>query len=330
MNSADADKWCEAMSIEMETLEIDLKAWKLVKREPWMKVFPCTWAFCIKRFPDGLIKKFKARFCIRGDCQTEDVDFFETWSPVVQWSTVCEMMALSIKLGLRSAQADITASFVHANLNPVEHIFVHQPAGFQCGQDLVLSLNRSVYGLCQASHYFFQHLKCRMECHGLLQSNLDPGLFVGKTVIALCYGYVDHVLFYAREDKQLDDIILLLQQDGIMICKKGSAEGFLGVDVKSLGTPSAPHLLLTQTGLTKHIMEALGLCSSFSSAAPTLAETSPLPKDSLGVPATGTFNYAAVVGMLLYLCGHTCPNIAFACTNVPVIHFVPLGTMSWP
>ena len=77
MNSADADKWCEAMSIEMETLEIDLKAWKLVKREPWMKVFPCTWAFCIKRFPDGLIKKFKARFCVRGDCQTEGVDFLK-------------------------------------------------------------------------------------------------------------------------------------------------------------------------------------------------------------------------------------------------------------
>eukprot|EP00804_Cyclotella_cryptica_P021031 CCRYP_019782-RA/>CCRYP_019782-RA protein AED:0.38 eAED:0.38 QI:0/-1/0/1/-1/1/1/0/106 len=97
-----------------------------------------------------------------------------------------------------------------------------------------------------------------------------------------------------------------------MIRKEGSAKGFLGVDVKSLGTPSAPRLLLTQTGLTKCVMEALGLCSSFSTVAATPAETSPLPKDSLGVPATGSFNYAAVVGMLLYLSGHTCPDIAFA------------------
>ncbi|KAL7479627.1 hypothetical protein ACHAW6_005351 [Cyclotella cf. meneghiniana] len=72
------------MSVEMETLEVDLKAWKLVKHEPWMKVLPCTWAFCMKCFPDGLIKKFKARLCIHDDCQTEGVDFFETWSPVVQ------------------------------------------------------------------------------------------------------------------------------------------------------------------------------------------------------------------------------------------------------
>jgi hypothetical protein len=61
LNSADADKWWDAMSAEMETLEVDLKAWRLVKHEPWMKVLPCTCAFCIKCFPDGLVKKFKVQ-----------------------------------------------------------------------------------------------------------------------------------------------------------------------------------------------------------------------------------------------------------------------------
>jgi hypothetical protein len=110
MNSADTDRRWEAMPTEIETLEVDLKAWKLVKRKPWMKVLPCTWAFRIKRFPDGLIKKFKARFCVRGDCQTEGVDFFDTWSPVIQWSTVRTMMVLSTKLGLRSAQSPLRLS----------------------------------------------------------------------------------------------------------------------------------------------------------------------------------------------------------------------------
>ena len=123
---------------------------------------------------------------------------------------------------------------------------------------------------------------------------------------------MDDILFYARDDSHINNIIQLLHQDGIMIRKEGSAKGFLGVDVKSLGTPSAPRPLLTQTGLTKRIVEALALCSSFSTAAATPAESYPLPKDSQGVPATGTFNYAAVVGMLLYLSGHTHPDIAFA------------------
>jgi hypothetical protein len=71
-----------------------------------------TWAFKLKRYPDGLAKKFKARFCVRGDRQVEGVDYFETWAPVVQWTTVRSMMILATNQTLCSAQADITAAFV--------------------------------------------------------------------------------------------------------------------------------------------------------------------------------------------------------------------------
>jgi hypothetical protein len=47
-----------------------------------MKVLPCTWDLRCKRFPDGMIRKLKARFCARGDKQMEGVDFFETFAPV--------------------------------------------------------------------------------------------------------------------------------------------------------------------------------------------------------------------------------------------------------
>jgi hypothetical protein len=177
MRSIYSDKWWIAMGIEMETLEKELKAWRLVKKESWMNILPCTWAFKIKRFPDGTINKFKARFCVRGDKQKAGIDFWETWSPVVQWSTVRTMMILSTKLGLCTAQADITAAFVHANLKPGEQIFVHQPPGFNRGGDMVLALNCSVYGLKQAPRYFWKHLTSKLEGCGLVQSDKDPCLF---------------------------------------------------------------------------------------------------------------------------------------------------------
>ena len=81
-NSADNPKWFEAMSgphadqfaeasrEEITTLQ-DIGAWEKVKRKDWMNVLKSTWAFKIKRFPNGLIRKFKGRFCVRGDMQIE-------------------------------------------------------------------------------------------------------------------------------------------------------------------------------------------------------------------------------------------------------------------
>eukprot|EP00804_Cyclotella_cryptica_P008164 CCRYP_004638-RA/>CCRYP_004638-RA protein AED:0.35 eAED:0.35 QI:0/-1/0/1/-1/1/1/0/356 len=69
IHSPHAEKWWEAMETELTTLESDLQAWELVPREPWMHVLPSTWAFCLKCFPNGLAKIFKARFCVHGDMQ---------------------------------------------------------------------------------------------------------------------------------------------------------------------------------------------------------------------------------------------------------------------
>ena len=71
-----AEEYWEACKTEIATLE-GMVAWEVVKRTVDMNVIPSTWKFKCKRFPGGLIKKFKARFCARGDRQIEGVDFFE-------------------------------------------------------------------------------------------------------------------------------------------------------------------------------------------------------------------------------------------------------------
>jgi hypothetical protein len=156
INSPHAEKWLQAMETELNTLENDLRAWTLVKNEPWMNVLPMTWAFHLKHFSGGLIKKFKARFCVCGGMQVEGVDVFETWAPVIQWTTVHTKLILATKLDL--ALANITAAFVHANLGHEEHIYVHQAAGFQHDGNYVYKLNCSVYGLKQSPRNFFHYL----------------------------------------------------------------------------------------------------------------------------------------------------------------------------
>ena len=78
---------------------------------------PGTWAFKIKRFPDGLVRKLKSRWCCRGDRQVKDVDFFDTYAPVVKWTTVRLLLILTAQLGLATKQVDCTAAFVHADVD---------------------------------------------------------------------------------------------------------------------------------------------------------------------------------------------------------------------
>jgi hypothetical protein len=59
-----------------------LKVWDLVYREAGMNILPSTWAFKLKRFPDGLAKKFKARFRARGDRQKFGIDYFDPGCPM--------------------------------------------------------------------------------------------------------------------------------------------------------------------------------------------------------------------------------------------------------
>jgi hypothetical protein len=160
MNGPNAEGFWDAMCKEVTTLTDQKDAWEVVSREAWMNVLPSTWAFKCKRFPDGLIKKLKARFCVRGDKQLEGVDFFETFAPVVSWSTIRLMLILSLVLGLATRQVDYTAAFLHAPID--EDVYVEMPRGFS-EPGKVLKLKKSLYGLKQAPRNFFQHLKNKLE-----------------------------------------------------------------------------------------------------------------------------------------------------------------------
>ncbi len=130
-----AEFW-QAMRVEVNTLINEFKCWDLVEPLPEVNILPSTWAFKIKRLPDGTVKKFKVHFCARSDQQKEGIDFFETWAPVIQWSTIRIVMVLAAKLNLHSVQCDVTAAFIHGCVPPEEEIYVHQQRGFKRGSGI--------------------------------------------------------------------------------------------------------------------------------------------------------------------------------------------------
>ena len=75
-------------------------------------MLPLTCNFNIKLPPDGYPLKFNPRYCVQGDKQTEGVDYFETYTPVVSWCTVRLDLALILSNGCHTKQVPYTNSFV--------------------------------------------------------------------------------------------------------------------------------------------------------------------------------------------------------------------------
>ncbi len=143
------------MELEIATLEA-MNVQEVVEYDPssMPNVIRLTWVFKCKHYPDGLIKKFKARFCARGDMILEGTDFFETYAPFLQWTTIRLMFNLEVLLDLKSKQGDVLAAFFHSDLAPGETVYVDMPLGFNVnsknGKRQVLKLNKTLYGLWQS------------------------------------------------------------------------------------------------------------------------------------------------------------------------------------
>ena len=82
-----ADNYCKSMKVDIDILE-SMGAWEIIDRDEYINIIDSTWDFKCKKYPDGLIKKFKARLCGRVNQQLEVIDFFETYGPVVKCTTI--------------------------------------------------------------------------------------------------------------------------------------------------------------------------------------------------------------------------------------------------
>ena len=237
MRSPDREGFIEAMKKEMESLA-SLDAFVAVPRQKAIdegkQIIDTTWAFKRKRFPDGAVKKLKARLCVRGDLQETD-DSFDTYSPVVQWSTVRLLLIISIILDLETKQVDFTLAFVQAKAEP--GTYIEMPRMFE-KEGFILELKRNLYGQREAPIKFYEHLKDGLAKRGFESSQFDPCLFKSQDVMILTY--VDDCIFFSRKEEHIDSIIGLLKdgklQDGsdstvYLLEVEGDYTGLLGIDI---------------------------------------------------------------------------------------------------
>src|SRR6266536_2268885 len=150
MMSPDSAKWHEAMKSEMGSM-YENKVWTLVDLPDDRQAIENKWIFKRKTDTDSNITVYKARLVVKGFRQVQGVDYDETFSPVAMLKSVRIMLAIAAFYDYEIWQMDIKTTFLNGFLE--EELHMMQPKGFvdPKGSNKVCKLQRSIYGLVQAS-----------------------------------------------------------------------------------------------------------------------------------------------------------------------------------
>lgn len=125
IEAEDAEKWLEAINEELKSLK-DNNTWTLVNRPENVNVITNRWVFRKKLKSNGEIERYKARLVARGCSQKYGIDYEETFSPVVKFSSVRALIAVAAAQGLDIVQFDVKTAFLHGDLE--ERIYINSPA----------------------------------------------------------------------------------------------------------------------------------------------------------------------------------------------------------
>lgn len=115
-----------------------------------IKTIKAVWSFKRKRKPDGTLIKHKARLCAHGSMQVYGEHYWDTYSPVVFWTSIRIMLTLSVIKNLHTRSIDFTLAYPQADVEVP--IFMDIPVGFKVdsAERYVLELKKNLYGFKQA------------------------------------------------------------------------------------------------------------------------------------------------------------------------------------
>jgi Reverse transcriptase (RNA-dependent DNA polymerase) len=86
------------MTNELTALVVNA-TWDIVSLPPNANVIGFKWLFKIKKKTDDTIKRYKVRLVAKGYNQEENIDYFDTFSPIIKPTTLYSLL-LSQRISL--------------------------------------------------------------------------------------------------------------------------------------------------------------------------------------------------------------------------------------
>jgi hypothetical protein len=158
--------------------------------------------------------------------------YWDTYSPVVSWSTVRLVLILSLILQWHARSIDFIMAYPQADVKT--DIYMQLPKGTSLADDKfndknqLLKLRKNLYGLKDAGRTWYECITSGLKQRGFQQSNIDPCLFTKDSVILILY--VDDAVLFSPYQSAIDKTIKSLQNE-FDLTDEGSLQDYLGVRI---------------------------------------------------------------------------------------------------
>ncbi|XP_020684877.1 uncharacterized protein LOC110101356 [Dendrobium catenatum] len=305
------------MSSEFNALQSQ-GTWSLVPPPSNQIIIGFKWIYRIKHHANGTIARYKARLVAQGFKQEYGIDYQETFSPVVKFSTIRMFLLVALHHGWSILQLDVVSAFLHGNLT--ETVYMAQPQGFQDLQhpSHVCRLHKAIYDLKQALRQWFTTLSTFLLSRNFKISSADPSFFIydhkQNTIYLLIY--FDDILLCENDSHFISSLLQQLQQN-FHIRNLGELSRFLGIDFTR--TPGGYHL--SQQSYVEQLLSTAAMSNCKPLATPLPAKWSSSP--GLQIPYSQLDFYRQIAGSLQYLT-NTRPDLAFALNKLCQFMHQPL------
>ena len=262
------------------------------------------------------VRRKPARYVLLGESyQVIAIDNEETFSPVAMLKSIRILLAVAASLDYEIWQMDVKTAFLNGNLN--EDIYMQQPEGFKAKgkEHMVCKLQRSIYGLKQASRSWNIRFDQAITSFGFEKSPDEPCVYkrIQAQKVVFLVLYVDDILLIGNDKQVLSGVKGWLHKQFDMK-DLGEANYILGI--KLIRDRKNKLLALSQASYIDKILVRFNMENSKRGSLPFRhgihLSKEQSPKTPEQKERMSRIPYASAVGSLMYAMLCTRPDICYA------------------
>ena len=316
----DWPKWREAMQAELHSLIKRDVFGPIVQTPASIKPVGNKWVFVRKRNENNDIIRYKARLVAQGFSHRPDIDYEETYSPVMDVITFRFLISLEVYEELDMRLMDVITAYLYGSIDSDIHMKI--PEGFKLPEVvstkprsmLSIKLQRSLYGLKQSGRMWYNRLSEYLLKEGYVNNPICPCVFIKKseTGFAIIAVYVDDLNLVGTPEELTKTVEYLKKE--FEMKDLGKTKFCIGLQIEHF--PNG--VLVHQSTYIKKILKRFNMDKAHPLSSPMVVRSLDVKNDQFRPSEKGEellspeVPYLSAIGALMYLANCTRPDIAFS------------------